>query len=107
MPNFYELNAPLCDEIIEQLETDVPFSKTLQNGDCGALYYIIKESGVRDVYLNKLLDQLERRRISGTGILLDVTKSNEDSIYKALSTYLNKCFELTNMLQSLGEVING
>ena len=105
MTNFHALNAPLCHELIELMQRDLPITHVLPNGDVGALYYIIKESGVRDVYLNKLLDQLERRRISGTGILLDVTKNNEDSIYKALSTYLNKCYELSQCtVQSLGEV---
>ena len=104
MANFHELNAPLCNELIKLMDGYLPITHVLPNGDVGALYYIIKESGVRNTYLNQLMDGLEKRKNNGTAYPLTITHSNMDALYKAVSMYLNKCFELTSALQSLGEV---
>lgn len=104
MVNFHELNAPLCNELIKLMDGYLPITHVLLNGDVGALYYIIKESGVRNTYLNRLMDGLEKRKNNGTAYPLTITHSNMDALYKAVSEYLNKCFELTSTLQSLGEV---
>ena len=107
MVNFHELNAPLCNELIELMQRDLPITHVLPNGDVGALYYIIKESGVRNSYLNRLMDGLENRKNNGTAYPLTITHNNMDALYKAVSTYSNKCFESTSTLQGSGEVING
>lgn len=104
MNNFHTLNEPLCNELIELMRGCLPITQLLQNGDVGALYYIIKESGVRNTYLNQLMDGLEKRKNNGTAYPLSITHGNMDALYKAVSMYLNKCFELTSTLQSLGEV---
>ena len=95
MNNFHTLNEPLCHELIELMQGDLPITHVLPNGDVGALYYIIKESGVRNTYLNQLMDGLEKRKNNGTAYPLSITHSNMDALYKAVSTYSNKCFELT------------
>ena len=107
MANFHTLNEPLCNELIKLMQRDLPITHVLPNGDVGALYYIIKESGVRNTYLNQLMDGLEKRKNNGTAYPLTITHSNMDALYKAVSEYLNKCFELTSTLQGSGEVING
>ena len=105
MTNFHELNAPLCHELIELMQGDLPITHVLPNGDVGALYYIIKESGVRNTYLNQLMDGLEKRKNNGTAYPLSIANSNMDALYKAVSEYLDKCFELSgSTLQSIGEV---
>ena len=104
MDNFHELNAPLCHELIELVQRDLPITRVLPNGDVGALYYIIKESGVRNTCLNQLMDGLEKRKNNGTAYPLDITHNNMDTLYKALSAYLNNCVELTSTLQGSGEV---
>ena len=53
------------------------------------------------------MDGLEKRKNNGTAYPLTITHSNMDALYKAVSEYLNKCFELTSTLQGSGEVING
>jgi hypothetical protein len=105
MTNFHTLNEPLCNELIELMQGYLPITHVLLNGDVGALYYIIRESGVRNTYLNQLMDGLEKRKNNGTAYPLSITHSNMDALYKAVSMYLNKCFELTgSTLQSIGEV---
>ena len=105
MANFHTLNEPLCNELIELMRGYLPITHVLPNGDVGALYYIIKESGVRNTYLNQLMDGLEKRKNNGTAYPLTITHSNMDALYKAVSVYLNMCFELNeSTVQSLGEV---
>ena len=105
MDNFHALNAPLCYELIELMQRDLPITHVLPIGDVGALYYIIRESGVRNTYLNQLMDGLEKRKNNGTAYPLSITHSNMDALYKAVSEYLYKCFELNeNTVQSLDEV---
>ena len=107
MSNFHTLNEPLCNELIELMRGYLPITHVLPSGDVGALYYIIKESGVRNTYLNQLMDGLEKRKNNGTAYPLSITHTNMDALYKAVSEYLYKCFESTSTLLGSGEVING
>ena len=76
----------------------------IQQTNIAVANYIIKESGVRNTYLNQLMDGLEKRKNNGTPYPLTITPNDMDALYKAVSTYSNKCFESTSALQSLGEV---
>ena len=76
----------------------------IQQTNIAVANYIIKESGVRNTYLNQLMDGLEKRKNNGTAYPLSITHSNMDALYKAVSEYLYKCFESTSTLESLGEV---